>query len=184
MATQIQEGNLSFDFADPWCVVKYDDSAYYRERLEPLKGQIDGKQKDTTGVDIVALHDELLAVIEVKDFRGFRIQNRPRITSGELAREVAFKVRDSLAGTIGAYRWGTDEQTWRPLAKAMTTRSRTLKVLLWLEQDRPPNTQREKQEFSTFTQELKKACRWLTTKVLVVSKATYANVLPDLTVEG
>ena len=60
--------------------------------------------------------------IEVKDFRGYRIQNKRRLSEGELAIEVAQKVRDSIAGIIGAYRTSGSWETWEPFVRSLRSR--------------------------------------------------------------
>jgi len=184
MPTTIQEGALTFVFQDTWHVVKYDDEPFYLSKLQRLKGTIDGKQHDTVAVDILALRERLFAIVEVKDFRGHPIETKDRLISGELAKEVAFKVRDSLAGIVGAHRCKVDDAKWGPFAKSLTSRNKEVRILLWLEQDVPRTHLRLQQKLSTFTQKLKRECRWLTTKVLVVDKSTCAEVLPELAVTG
>lgn len=182
MPTTIKERSLTFVFGDTWHVVKYDDDPVYLEGLQRLKGTIDGKQHDTVAIDILALRGDLFAIVEVKDFRGHASKTRGRLISGELAKEVAFKVRDSLAGIVGAHRWASNTAKWGPFAKGLISRGKQLKVLLWLEQDVPRNSFRVQQKLSIFTQKLKRECRWLTTKVLVVNRTTYSTVMPDLAV--
>ena len=93
MTRTIKEGFLRFHFDESWIVIKYDDHKDYRERI--------GRLPDIKAVDFAAIHDVVfLFFIEVKDFRGYRIQNRHRILDGELAVEVAQKVRDSVAGIV------------------------------------------------------------------------------------
>ncbi len=80
----IVEGHLRFQFDDSWFAIKYDDHRDYRERIERLDG--------TKAVDFVAVYmNAQLFLIEVKDFRGFRIENRERVTDGQLALEVGQK---------------------------------------------------------------------------------------------
>ena len=91
MPETFEEGHLRFRFDDSWYAIKYDEHPDYRERIERLDG--------TKAVDFVAVHrDSQLFLIEVKDFRGHRIENQPRLREGELAIEVGQKVRDTVAG--------------------------------------------------------------------------------------
>ncbi|MFW5893968.1 MAG: hypothetical protein ACOCUY_02415 [Verrucomicrobiota bacterium] len=184
MPKSIQEGNLIFTFEDPWHVVKYDEEAVFTKKLERLKGTVDGKQRDTVAVDFLAANGDMLAIIEVKDFRQHRIENQGRLRSGELAKEVAFKVRDTLAGIVAACRNQTTGPGWDPIAERLMARTKTLKVVLWLEQDPPASRYllKEKQMLSTFTQELKKRCKWLTPKVLVMNRNTHCGI-PGLSVQ-
>jgi len=65
--TRIEEGDLAFDFGDRWRVFKLDEHRDYRERVGKLEG--------TKAVDFLGVLDEReLYLIEVKDFRGHRIE--------------------------------------------------------------------------------------------------------------
>ncbi|KPA17871.1 cysteinyl-tRNA synthetase [Candidatus Magnetomorum sp. HK-1] len=97
----ITEGDLRFSFPDDWSIVKFDDCNFYRHRIS--------KCQETKAVDILAWSGEVLYMIEAKDFRREKIKNQPRLTGGELAIEVAQKVRDTIAGIFGAYRWKNEE---------------------------------------------------------------------------
>ena len=64
-----------------------------------------GTLAGSKGTDFVGLHPDYgLLLLEVKDFRGHRIENRQRLRSGELAIEVACKARDTIAALVGAAR--------------------------------------------------------------------------------
>jgi hypothetical protein len=91
----VQEGNLRFGFPDDWAVVKYDESSFYRDQIERCEG--------TKAVDIIAYSRGDMFIIEVKDFRGYRIQNKERLTNSDLAIEIAQKVRDTMAGMYRAH---------------------------------------------------------------------------------
>lgn len=127
---QFDEQALHFAFDDAWRVIKYDDEPAYRAGIEKLDR--------TSAVDFVARHvaDKRLFFIEVKDFRGYRIQNKERVSDGSLADEVAYKVRDTLAGMIGAQRCRPDEAIWRELVRALE-HGKEIRVILWLEEDLP-----------------------------------------------
>ena len=86
----ITEQDLIFDFGSTWTPVKYDEHADYRNKI--------AKFAKCCAVDFIALYANTFWFIEVKDFRGYRIENKSRIATGELAREVARKARDSIAG--------------------------------------------------------------------------------------
>ncbi|QEH32540.1 hypothetical protein OJF2_10170 [Aquisphaera giovannonii] len=167
MPTVIEERFLRFEFSDDWLAVKYDDHPDYRERI--------GGLRETKAIDLVATfrrNRHTLHFIEVKDFRGHRIENRERIRDGELAVEVAQKVRDTIAGIIAAHHRGKAE-TWGPHAQCLVTPDRPVKVVLWLEEDLPhipPG--RPQNRASVLTDALKRELRWLTTKVLVLNIAS------------
>lgn len=75
--SDFDEQRQCFHFDDQqWSVVKYDEHPDYVEKIRRLN--------DTKGVDFIGLHkrgDEVLYWIEVKDFRGYRIQNKSRLTT-------------------------------------------------------------------------------------------------------
>ncbi|MEK8017381.1 MAG: hypothetical protein VSS75_010985 [Candidatus Parabeggiatoa sp.] len=93
----ITEKKLTFHFPETWQVNQYDKPGFYRRKVHQCQG--------TGAVDILALSEEKgLFLIEVKDFRGYRIENKTRFKNGELSIEVSQKVRDTLIGLYGAYR--------------------------------------------------------------------------------
>jgi hypothetical protein len=161
------EQHQRFTFDDQkWTVVKYDEHRDYRQKIANLH--------ETKAVDFVGLHngpDGALCWIEVKDFRGYRIQNKRRLSDGELAAEVGQKVRDSVAGIVGAYRTSGQWETWRPFVRAIWRRENAIRVLLWLEEDNlpgPPGRRRNAAQVQT--QLLRERLAWLTTRVFVVSR--------------
>ncbi|GAB4216997.1 MAG: hypothetical protein OHK0022_58810 [Roseiflexaceae bacterium] len=124
--TQYAEGNITFDFPDHWHVTKYDDWAFYRNQF--MKS-CDGNK----GVDFLAYdpQDRTLWLIEVKDYR----QN-PRTKSEPLWKEIATKVRDTLAGLFVA-RIETYHDNYQ--YAVLCSRSTRLCVVLHLEQPPHPN---------------------------------------------
>jgi hypothetical protein len=162
------EDHQRFTFDDQkWTVVKYDAHRDYRQKIAKLHG--------TKAVDFIGLYngpDRVLYWIEVKDFRGYRIQNKPRLSDGELAAEVGEKVRDSIAGVIGAHCTSNQWEVWQPFVKAMLGRKCQIRVLLWLEEDNIPGpTGRRPNSAQVQSQLLKKRLGWLTARVFVVSQA-------------
>jgi hypothetical protein len=158
-----EEGRLRFEFDDSWFVVKYDNHPDYR-KIERLDG--------TKAVDFIAINrDSVLFLIEVKDIRGHRIENRDRLRTAELAIEVGQKVRDTLAGIVGAHHRGKRE-AWERVVVRLTSQEPSVRVLLWLEQDLPSKpTGRRSNEFSLLINALKGRLDWLTSKVLVASQS-------------
>ena len=115
------EAALAHAFADGWCASKYDGWPFYREHLESAFG-------GAKGVDIVAWEPTgTLWLIEVKDLRRHR-----RTKPLELEAEVAFKVRDSLAGLLAAATWHAEHAN--QLDARAHVRARKLRVVLHLEQ--------------------------------------------------
>jgi hypothetical protein len=169
MPERIIEGDLELELGDEWDVVfKWDDCRAYRNGIHKLG--------DCKAVDVLAfstVRRELL-MIELKDFRHHRIENKARIQRGALFSEVGHKVRDTVAGITGAARNGDDAKLVR-LATELATRTR-LTIVLWLEEDlevsenpRAPR-QRHKNRRSVRVQQLEQAVRWLTPHAMICSR--------------
>lgn len=171
-----------FTFGDKWTLAfKYDDTIFYRGGPERLKGEVDGISQSTRAVDVVGLHATAgLLLLEAKDFRGHRIANKKRITNREIVVEVALKVRDTVAGLVGAARQNVSEFNSLEIHKACN-RGKDLLVVLWLEDDASKDPRLWKQQLDGLTQELKAKMNWLVAKFFVLSASTQ-NRLPDLTV--
>jgi hypothetical protein len=169
------EGNQQFDFDDgTWVVLKYDEETAFRERI--------GKLQETKGVDFIGIHDRNIYLMEVKDFRNHRIENQHRLLNEELPIEIGQKVRDTVAGIIGAYRT-SDPNKWEIFAKTLTTASKVIRVVVWLEYDLPThNNARAKVKASVNTNIYKKRLNWLTSQVLVTSQVN--NNIPNLSVSN
>jgi hypothetical protein len=175
MTTRIEEGRLAFEFGDNWQVFKLDDHRDYREKIE--------KVDDTKAVDILGiLHETDLYFIEVKDFRGYRIENKDRLKDGVLAIEIAQKVRDSLSCIISAHRTSSDREYWRPFARHLCSPDTTVKVVIWLEDDPAPAhlQSRRKARASISSKVFRQKLSWLTRRVLVCG-SDKAH-LPDVTI--
>ncbi len=82
----LEEGSLRFTFEIP--ARKYDDWAFYRNRINVLAG-------GAKAVDFLALGNDELWLVEVKDYRV-----HPRTKPSALPQEIAEKVRDTLAGLV------------------------------------------------------------------------------------
>ena len=121
---EFQEGKLACDFPPSWAVAKYDNWAFYRNRFVACCG-------GSKAVDFLALDSKnrALYLIEVKDYRRF-IRTKNDMLLWE---EVAFKVRDTLAGLVAAKMDATSsERFYAKLALDV----RKLRVVLHLEQPR------------------------------------------------
>jgi len=161
------EQNQRFTFDDgQWSVVEYDEHRDYHQRIAKLSG--------TKAVDFVGLQDGedgVLYWIEVKDFRGYRIQNKRRLSGDELAQEVSEKVRDSLAGVVGAYQTSTEWEVWKPFVRALW-RKTSIRVLLWLEEDSVPGPRgRRDNAAQVLSKKIKQNLKWLTARVFVAGQA-------------
>jgi hypothetical protein len=128
-AFNVTEGDVRFEF-EAEAVLKWDEHEAFIRGIRRLEG--------TKAVDfVVTLSTGQLALVEVKNFRGHRIENRDRIETEELARDVAAKVRDSIAGLLWASKREHDDG--RVSVSALrVSRKDVPKVLVvfWLEDDR------------------------------------------------
>ena len=128
MSVEISEGAIVLS-VEGERFLKWDDHPAFIQGIRRLG--------DTKAVDVcVEVDGEGAVFIEMKDFRAAAIQNTPRLTSGELAQEVANKVRDTLAGLVWACARGLSEPFHESLTRAFIERPKAL-VVLWLEMDRP-----------------------------------------------
>ena len=123
-----REGGVELRF-HTCTVAKWDGHAAYINGIQRLQG--------TKAVDFAVLApDDLVALVELKDFRGHGTENRRRLRGGELAREVAEKARDTLAGMTWAC--GRDHCTddIGKITSGFYRRDRDkILVILWLDQD-------------------------------------------------
>jgi hypothetical protein len=160
---EFTEGFLHFSFGDEWRVLKYDEAAVYRRQI--------GTLPDTKAVDFIGLHGKDLYLIEVKDFHGHRIESQRRLAGGNLSIEIGQKVRDTVAGIVGAQRTAGDAETWSAFAAPLTDRRRAIKVVVWLEYDQPGYPPaRQKVRASVQGNVFKKHLRWLTSQVWLCSQ--------------
>lgn len=177
MTKTFDEQYLRFEFDDEWQVTKYDSHRDYQKIQE---------QTGAKGVDFVGLtptDGDRLYLVEVKDFRGYRIENKRRVKDSQLALEVAQKVRDTLAGIVGAYRASSEPEVWQAYARYLANAAPPLYVVLWLEEDLSHTPQeRSRQKKSILGNQLKQRLKWLTTRVLVESISS--SQLPDVVVKS
>ncbi len=176
MPTALQVEDQLFTFGDAWTsAFKYDDTDFYRTKMEKHLPQ-------TKAVDVLAIcHKQELLLLEAKNFRGYRIANKKRLSNGELAIEVALKVKDTVAGIMGALR--SRISAFETVGKSMITAEKLI-VVLWLEDDTSRNLSEWKVCLDTINQKIKEHLAWLgPVRTLVLSSQT-ANRLPDLTVKN
>lgn len=160
MSIEHDEGDLRFAFDGEWKVLKWDAHPAYLGGLQQIQG--------TKAVDFVGLYIGDPWFVEVKDFRSYRIKNKNRLTSGELAREVACKVRDTLASMIWACgRAPLDDHKLGAFVRPLVSGGHKVPVVLWLEEDRPAAPP----EASALGQAIKKELVWLNPRVIVASLA-------------
>lgn len=174
-----REEDLDFTFNADWNVCSHwDQEAVYSD----LKDQVSG----SAGVDFVALRPGALYLIEVKDYRTFEKDDSTREKLADdgrpLADIVAGKVRDTVAGLVGAARNG-QVPAWKVCLGALVTRK--LWVVLWIEHAdvNPVLVKRAKAGAGvSILPQLKKRCRWLTPHVTVCSRR--GELVPGLEVRS
>jgi hypothetical protein len=173
MPKVFHEGNLRFTFQDAWQVEKYDDHPFYQNRICRLP--------ETKAVDFIGhASDASNYFIEVKDFRGYRIQNKRRLTTDELAKEVAQKVRDSVAGVIGCKREHPTPGSLGTVADRLHQPATTIRVVLWLEDEMAHDPRAWEAQLLTIADRIKSYLKWLTARIFVVSLSTHVDKPPAL----
>lgn len=173
---QFKESRLLFEFGNRWHVFKLDEHRDYRERI--------GKIDDTKAVDFIGiLDDSELYLIEVKNYRGDRIKFKDKLLKGALHKELAQKIRDSVACIIGAYRTSSVPEHWAAYAKLLCNKKREIRIILWLEYDLPPHPYlRKKMNNFLGARVFKQKLKWLTNQVQVENVDKQA--LPDVKVSN
>ena len=124
---RIDVDGLTFSFPDGCAVGKYDEWTFYRQQgFQNTAGS-------SKAVDILCIADDEAWLIEVKDY-----SSHPRTKKGDIADEVATKVRDTLAGLAVACKRSEDCSERRLAQQALGTRK--WRAVLHLEQppDRTP----------------------------------------------
>ena len=122
----IKEGNVKFVFDDQCVAVKYDQLPFYRKRFQ---GVVCGSR----AVDMLCITNDTSWMIEIKDYTA-----HPRTKPTDVSKEVAQKVRDTLAGLAAASANG--DHKGKELADMALSRRRW-RIVLHLE--------RSKKYFST-----------------------------------
>lgn len=168
---EIREEGIIFVFDDDlWEDVRdFDKTNPDYKKIEKLNG--------TKAIDIIGYHKgKGLFLIEVKDFRQHRIENRDRIVKLELFEEVGQKVKDALACILAAARNSTHSQEYwkRQVSRILNTGERVI-VALWLEEDRDIAygtevlQKRKKVSESAYRNKLRTKVSWLTSRVKIIS---------------
>lgn len=176
--------SLSFNFNDSaWSyVIKYDSENNERQvDYDKIKDAIER----TKAVDFIGVYqDRELTFIEVKNFKFYRIEPKDRLSDKEteierLDIEFAQKVRDTFAGIVGGIRNSDIRRDyWQQYWQFIGSSQKRIRVILWLEQDRP-NDKQKKPRGMTLTKELQRRFNWLTKDVRVfnIDKHDYGNNL-------
>lgn len=181
MPTPLKVENQKFEFGDRWTVAfKYDETDFYNKEAKQLGGKVKGGTPSARAVDLIGLHEVTgLLLLEAKDFRGHRIANKHRIP-GEVSREVAVKVRDTVAALVGAARKPETEFPADDLMQAFGQKH-SVTVVLWLEDDTLRDVAKAKPTLSALNGVLKSQLSWLHAQTMVLSSAV-PNRINDLAV--
>lgn len=143
-----KEQDREFIFPDNWKVIHYDEHPYRKKYLAEVEA-----------VDFVAIRpDGALFLIEVKDFRGYSIQNRDKILSGSLFGSVGKKVVATVAGLLTGHFRKQIEQ-YEPYAALLRNANQQIRILAVIEHEYPPGDRCAL--FLAENDKLKPHVRWL-----------------------
>ncbi|MDC0717769.1 hypothetical protein [Nannocystis bainbridge] len=180
-----REEDLDFSFDASWTVARQWDK---ESVFLALRDRVPGSH----GVDFVGVRagKPSLFLIEVKDYRTSedRGSTRDKVeNSGErLAELVGAKVRDTVAGLIGAARAARDPD-WRSARLALAGEQGDVWVVLWIEHAglaSPAKVRRQRESVGAgvLQESIRRRCRWLHARALVCSRD--GECLPGLTVRS
>lgn len=166
-----KESRLEFRFEAPW------EPVFHWDRMDAYRKGL-ARFPSTSAVDFIALHGSEPYFIEVKNFCGYRIDNKARLTSGELVAEIAANVRDTLAGLVWVMGREGDSAGLASLLRQVFAGRSKCKVVLWLEEDLQPRPA----DRSALAEAIKARLAWLKPHVLVLGRRDAP--LPGLAVIG
>jgi len=184
VSQEITEGALRLIGADGWQLLKWDESTYFRQGIGKLCGELEGRAEGTKAVDVVALFAERqLYLIELKDFRGHRIENKERQIR-ELPLEIALKVRDTLAGLVGQVALGVEvlDASGAEL-RALLPVQVPVRVIACVAEDPARDARKSRVIASERLQRLKQRLSWLTHKVWLTGPEGVTSVAEGLRAE-
>jgi hypothetical protein len=167
--TELTIDGIQLTFDDSWLVTKWDDSPWYRDGIERLKGKLNGNAEGTKAVDVVGIRDEIPYLFEVKDFRGFAIKNKARQVQ-ELPLEIGLKARDTIAGLVGLVSRDREGELPRRWVHAVKHHGRAVHVVAFLAEDaaRPGEAAHKRAaRESERLNRVKQFLTWLTPRVWV-----------------
>lgn len=180
--TALEVDGLQLTFDDAWQIVKWDDSPSYREGIEKLKGVLESNPQGTKAMDLVGVREDVPYLLEVKDFRGFAIENKLRQLN-ELPLEIGIKARDTIAGLVGIVSRDKPDELSHRWVDAVREAGRPIHVVALLVEDeaRPGEAAHKRQiRESERLQRIKQSLAWLTSRVLVTDPVRAATI-PGLT---
>ncbi|WP_433933852.1 hypothetical protein AB3662_05430 [Sorangium cellulosum] len=128
---------IRFEFGESWTVAeKWDDSRAFLDGIGKLKGEWTDERTGelvrvgSKAVDIVGVCEGRLYLIEVKDYRGYPIETKRRQPHA-LPLAIACKVRDTVAGLVGAGRLGAEPWV-ESCARLLVERKLRVHVVAWI----------------------------------------------------
>lgn len=177
-------------FGPRWAFVcRWDDDVVYRLGIERLKGELAGRVESTKAVDVIGVLDDHLCLLEAKDFRsrvtGSGIQPNSAAYGGrwkDLPLEFSLKIRDSLAGAIGAVETSSRPEWRAHVAPALSRRIKVLAFVQVEQRSSEPDSKRQAR-LSEFRSSLKQRISWLTRDVVVIAMGHGEQKL-DISVES
>jgi hypothetical protein len=168
---------IRFEFGESWTVAeKWDDTSAFLRGVCRLNGELvdeatgDVVPTGSKAVDIVGVREGDLYLIEVKDYRGYPIETKRR-QAHDLPLAIGCKVRDTVAGLIGAGRSGA-EPWLETCARLLHDRRRRLYVIAWIADPelRPAEPVKKRAIWQKQRSDvLKQRLSWLTPYVTVAS---------------
>ena len=164
---QFEESYLRFIFDDTlWSVIKYDDH----------RNHANINIKEHKAIDFLALYKaNTIVLFEIKNFRKHRTdrETQARMADGaeDLTTEIAQKVRDSIAGIIGAGRNpdSVEHIEWRQISEKLIKAKTQIYVIAWVEEDMPNGYKKERYQAKSTVNidKIKNKLKWLNVKVSV-----------------
>ena len=98
---KIQEGHFRLELPENWEIVKYDDSNFFRKKVTA---------QHTKAVDfVVKSPDGEIFLLELKDLRRERQHLGRQMANENWVDSISQKVKDTLAGLFGSYRWENND---------------------------------------------------------------------------
>lgn len=182
MTPPLDVDGIRFTFDDSWSVAKWDESRGFQEGLYKLNGSLDGRDEGSKAMDVIGLRGDVPYLFEVKDFRGFAIENKHRQLS-ELPLEIGLKARDTIAGLVGLISLDKGHGLPEAWLRAAQRPAQAVHVFALFAEDvaRPgePNKKRHRRE-GVRTDRLERCLAWLTPKVFIKDPLRDAESLREI----
>ena len=156
--TIITEDVLQFQFDKSVSVLKYDNTAYYRNQFQ------NRCYHDNKAVDIIVYNTENIWLIEIKDFR---IHGRSK--EQRLEDELSQKVRDTLAGLFGANYYPHSDDDEKEFFKNIK-RTKNLYFVLHIEQPSKSNNKMSIYDPKDLKDKLRNTLKAIHPTILILNK--------------